>query len=142
MKAIAGTIAKAVCVASFAETGLAMAVRAGISVASVARALVVREAENAVILVATADKDLVVLEPRVAKIAHAAISEASAAKALVANEAAVISVADLAAVVASKVDAHPVKADLVQVLVLPETGTGSPVRLTTKKTILFMGFTR
>jgi hypothetical protein len=130
VKAIAGTIAKAVCVASFAETGLAMAVRAAILGASV---------ENSV---ATADKDLVVLEPRVVKIAHAAILAGNAAKVLAALEAAVISAADLAAVVASKVDAHPVKADLVQDLVLPATGIGSPDRLMTKRTISFTGFTR
>jgi hypothetical protein len=147
---------------AIAET-MATAVRAAILVASAARALEAREAvnavtsvaetvsvvtsvENAATSVANADKDLVVLEPRVAKIAHAAILAGSAAKVLAAPEAVVISAVDPVAVVASKEVAHPAKgaSALVKerVLVLPEMEIGNPVRQTTKKTTSFTGFTR
>jgi len=65
----------------------------------------------------------------VATAARAAILVASVAKALVVLEVAVISAADLAVVVAFKVDAQPVM------------GTGNPVRLMIKKTTLSTGFT-
>jgi len=146
-KAIAETIAKAVNAGTFAEMGVATAARPAILVASVVRALVAREAENAA-----------TFAPKAEKIARAVISVLTVAKALVANEAAVISVADRAEVVAFRVDAHhakvdlaldremdlvlPAKAALVQVLVLPATGIGNPVRLTTRKTTLFTVFTR
>ena len=147
---------------AIAET-MATAVRAAIVVASAARALEAREmvnaatsvaetvsvvtsVENAVTSVANADKDLVVLEPRVAKIAHAAILAGNAAKVLAAREAVVISVVDPVAVVASKEVAHPAKeaSALVKerVLVLPEMEIGNPVRQTIKKTTSFTGFTR
>ena len=140
---------------AIAET-MATAVRAAILVASAARALEAREVVNAatsvaetvsaVTSVANADKDLVVLEPRVVKIAHAAILAGNAAKVLAAREAVVISVVDPVAVVASKEVAHPAKGALAlvkeRVLVLPEMEIGNPVRQTTKKTTSFTGFTR
>jgi hypothetical protein len=116
-KAIAGT--------------MAMAVRAATLVASVERALVVREAVSAA-----------TFARKVAKIARAAILEASAAKALVDLEVAVISAADLAAAAVFKEVALPAKAVLVQDLVNPATGIGNPVQLTIKKMISFTGFTR
>ena len=140
---------------AIAET-MATAVRAAILVASAARALEAREVVNAatsvaetvsaVTSVANADKGLVVLEPRVAKIAHATILAGNDAKVLAAREAVVISVIDPVAVVASKEVAHPAKgaSALVKerVLVLPEMEIGNPVRLTTKKTTSYTGFTR
>jgi len=140
---------------AIAET-MATAVRAAILVASAARALEAREVVNAatsvaetvsaVTSVANADKDLVVLEPRVAKIAHAAILAGNDAKVLAAREAVVISVVNPVAVVASKEVAHPAKgaSALVKerVLVLPEMEIGNPVRQTTKKTTSFTVFTR
>jgi flagellar biosynthesis protein FliQ len=137
VKAIAGTIAKAVCVASFAETGLATVVRAAILVATVVRALVALDAKA---------ENAATFAPKVVKIARAAILAGNAVKALAAQEAAVISAADQVGVVAFKVDAHPVKVDLAldreMDLVLPATGTGNPVRLTIKKTTSFTGSTR
>jgi hypothetical protein len=147
---------------AIAET-MATAVRAASLVASAARALEAREAgnaatsvaetvsvvtsvANAATSVANAGKDLVVLEPRVVKIAHAAILAGNAAKVLAAPEAVVISAVDPVAVVVSKEVAHPAKgaSALVKerVLVLPEMGIGSPVRQTTKKTTSYTGFTR
>ena len=136
-KAIAETIARAVNAGTFAEKGVATAARPAILVASVARALVVLDAKA---------ENAETFAPKVVKIAHTAISAGNAAKALVAQEAAVISAADRVAVVAFKGDAHLVKADLaldrVMDLVLPEMEIGNPVRLTTKKTTSYTGFTR
>ena len=140
--------AKAVNAGTFAEMGVATAARPAILVASVVRALVALDAKA---------ENAATFAPKGAKIAHAAISAVNAAKALVAQEAAVISVADRAEVVAFRVDAHhakvdlaldremdlvlPAKAALVQVLVLPATEIGNPVQLMTKRTTLSTGFT-
>ena len=135
-KAIADTIAKAVNAGTFAEMGVATAARPAILVASVVRALVALDAKA---------ENAATFAPKGAKIAHAAISAVNAAKALVVQEAAVISVADRAEVVAFRVDAHHAKVDLAldreMDLVLPAMGIGNPVQLTTKRTILSTGFT-
>ena len=135
-KAIAETIARAVNAGTFAEKGVATAARPAILVVSVARALVVLDAKA---------ENAATFAPKVVKIARAAILAGNAVKALAAQEAAVISVADRAEVVAFRVDAHPAKVDLAldreMDLVLPAMGTGNPVQLTTKRTTLSTGFT-